>query len=60
MRSIGIKVPSVITWAITLEWVDWFNYRRLFEACGDIPPAELEHAHYRQHAALTEAGHSTP
>ncbi|MGH3880274.1 MAG: hypothetical protein ACRDSK_24905 [Actinophytocola sp.] len=50
----------MITWAITLEWVDWFNYRRLFEACGDIPPAELEHAHYRQHAALTEAGHSTP
>ena len=44
----------------TLEWVDWFNHRRLFEACGDIPPAELEAAHYRQHAALTEAGHSTP
>ena len=44
----------------TLEWVDWFNHRRLFQACGDIPPAELEHAHYRQHTALTEAGHSTP
>ncbi len=43
----------------TLEYVDWFNHRRLFEACGDIPPAELEAAHYRQHAALTEAGHST-
>jgi putative transposase len=42
----------------TLEYVDWFNHRRLFEACGDIPPAELEQAHYRQHAALTEAGHS--
>ena len=24
----------------TLEWVDWFNNRRLFEAIGDIPPAE--------------------
>ena len=44
----------------TLEYVDWFNHRRLFEACGDIPPAELEAAHYRQHAALTEAGHSSP
>jgi putative transposase len=44
----------------TLEYVDWFNHRRLYEACGDIPPAELEVAHYRQHAALTEAGHSTP
>jgi len=26
------------------------------EACGDIPPVELEQAHYRQHVALTEAG----
>ena len=44
----------------TLEYVDWFNHRRLFEACGDIPPAELEAAHYRQHAALNEASHSSP
>jgi putative transposase len=44
----------------TLEWVDWFNHRRLFQACGDIPPAELENAHHRQQAALAEAGHSTP
>ena len=43
----------------TLEWVDWFNHRRLYQACGDIPPAELEAAHYRQQAALVEAGHST-
>jgi putative transposase len=39
----------------TLEYVDWFSQRRLYEACGDIPPAELEAAHYRQNAALTEA-----
>jgi putative transposase len=44
----------------TLEYVDWFNHRRLYEVCGDIPPAELEAAHYRQAAALTEAGHSSP
>jgi Integrase core domain len=44
----------------TLEYVDWFNHRRLFEACGDIPPAELERAHYRQQAALARAGHSNP
>lgn len=44
----------------TLKYVDWFNHRRLFEACGDIPPAELEQAHYRQQAALAEAGRSTP
>ncbi len=41
----------------TLEYVDWFNHRRLFEACGDIPPVELEAAHYRQQAVLTGAGH---
>ena len=31
----------------TLEWVDWFNNRRLFEAHGQIPPAEYEAAYYR-------------
>jgi putative transposase len=40
----------------TLEYVDWFNHRRLYEACGDIPPAELATAYYRQNAALTEVG----
>ena len=44
----------------TLEWVDWFNHRRLYQACGDIPPTELEAAHYRHQAVLAEAGHSTP
>ncbi len=24
------------------EWVDWFNHRRLYRYCGDIPPAEME------------------
>jgi putative transposase len=32
----------------TAEWVDWFNHRRLYEYCGDIPPAELEAAYYRK------------
>lgn len=37
----------------TLEWVDWFNNRRLLELIGSIPPAETE-ANF--HAALeTEA-----
>ena len=26
----------------TLEWVDWFNHRRLLTAIGNIPPAEAE------------------
>jgi len=32
----------------TLEWVDWFNHRRLLEPIGNVPPAELEQAYYRQ------------
>ncbi|MEQ9005363.1 MAG: IS3 family transposase [Pseudomonadales bacterium] len=32
----------------TLEWVDWFNHRRLLRPIGDVPPAELETAYYRQ------------
>jgi putative transposase len=40
----------------TLHYIDWFNRQRLFEACGDIPPAELETAYYRQNPSLTEAG----
>ena len=28
----------------TLEWVDWFNHRRLLEPIGNVPPAELEMA----------------
>ena len=26
----------------TLEWVDWFNNRRLLEPIGNIPPTEAE------------------
>lgn len=32
----------------TLEWVEWFNNRRLLEPIGNVPPAELEAAYYRQ------------
>ncbi|SNS00691.1 putative transposase [Haloechinothrix alba] len=35
----------------TAEWVDWYNHRRLYEYCGDIPPAELETAYYAQPAS---------
>ena len=31
----------------TLEWVDWFNNRRLLEPIGNVPPAEAEAAYYR-------------
>jgi len=32
----------------TLEWVDWFNNRRLLEAIGNMPPAEAEARYYEQ------------
>jgi putative transposase len=35
----------------TLEWVDWYNNRRLLEPIGNIPPAEAE---ARYHAAQQE------
>ena len=34
----------------TLEWVDWFNHRRLLEPIGYIPPAEYEARYYQQAA----------
>jgi transposase InsO family protein len=30
----------------TLEWVDWFNNRRLLSSIGNVPPAEAEAAYY--------------
>ena len=32
----------------TLEWVDWFDNRRLLEPIGNIPPREFEEAYYRR------------
>ena len=39
----------------TLEWVDWFNHRRLLEPIGNVPPAELESAYHRQQHAFAMA-----
>ncbi len=36
----------------TLEWVDWFNNRRLLEPIGNIPPAEAEARFYAQSREL--------
>jgi hypothetical protein len=32
----------------TLEWVDWFNNRRLLEPIGNMPPAEAERRYFEQ------------
>jgi transposase InsO family protein len=39
----------------TLEWVDWFNTRRLLESIGNIPPAEAEARFYEQRQTLSMA-----
>jgi len=39
----------------TLEWVDWFDNRRLLEPIGNVPPVEYEEAYYRRLRDLHEA-----
>ena len=39
----------------TLEWVDWFNNRRLLEPIGNVPPAEFEREYYRDHESQAMA-----
>ena len=39
----------------TLNWVDWFNNRRILEPIGNIPPAEYELIYYQQ---LEESSHA--
>lgn len=39
----------------TLDWVDWFNNRRILEPIGNIPPAEYELVYYLQLEESSEA-----
>jgi len=39
----------------TLEWVDWFNNRRLLEPIGNIPPAEAKARYYAQAEVMARA-----
>ncbi|MCB9892807.1 MAG: IS3 family transposase [Planctomycetes bacterium] len=39
----------------TLEWVDWFNHRRLYGCLGFVPPAEFEADYHRRNAEETAA-----
>jgi transposase InsO family protein len=39
----------------TLEWVDWFNNRRLLESIGNVPPAEYELEYHRLNEAQAMA-----
>jgi transposase InsO family protein len=41
----------------TLEWVDWFNHRRLLRSIGDVPPVEFEARYYAaKESTATEVG----
>ena len=40
----------------TLEWVDWFNHRRLLEPIGNVPPAECEAQYYATQAESAVMG----
>jgi putative transposase len=44
----------------TLEWVDWFNHRRLLEPIGNVPPAEFEAAYHRKEDIDYAAGLKLP
>ena len=39
----------------TLEWVEWFNNRRLLEPIGNMPPAEAEARYYAELETLPMA-----
>ena len=39
----------------TLEWVDWFNNKRILEPIGDIPPIEFEQQYYEQQGVQARA-----
>ena len=40
----------------TLEWVAWYNTRRLLEPLGYVPPDEFERAYYNRQPASGRAG----
>jgi putative transposase len=44
----------------TLEWVDWFNHRRLLEPIGHVPPAEFEAAYHQREDPSRTAGLKDP
>jgi putative transposase len=39
----------------TLEWVDWFNNRRILQPIGNIPPAEAEERYFAQQEEIALA-----
>jgi putative transposase len=44
----------------TLEWVDWFNHRRLHTYCHDTPPAEYEDHYHQRHTPAGTPSRAEP
>ena len=53
-RRSSWRTREEVEWA-TLQWIDWYNNRRLMEPLGHIPPAEAEAAYYSQIPSLAIA-----
>ncbi|WP_436278832.1 IS3 family transposase [Solimonas soli] len=53
-RRSSWRTREEVEWA-TLQWVDWYNNRRLMEPLGHIPPAEAEANYYSQIPSLAIA-----
>jgi putative transposase len=45
------RSPEAVEFA-TLEWVHWFNNRRLLSSIGNMPPAEAEASYYASQEEL--------
>ena len=48
------KTPEQVEFA-TLEYIDWWNNRRLHTEIGDVPPAEKEEMYYAEHEQNVKA-----
>ena len=48
------KTIEALEWE-TLNWVSWFNQKRLLEPIGNIPPAEFEALYEQSQAAFPQA-----
>jgi hypothetical protein len=46
----------LLTGSMIRASASWFNHRRPYEHCGDIPPAELKEAYYSHTTGLAETG----
>jgi hypothetical protein len=51
-KPIRANISEASSLGATLEWVDWFNHRRLLEPIGNMSPAELEAPYYHPTSQL--------